>query len=269
MNQSRTLRFNFAFGLIFGLAQSASLQAQYQAVTTVFPKATLNHTLSKMSAWTQPESMRAPILLAACGTKRNQGQVANPRKEIELMKSLSFFAISAALALLVVLGGPGAHAQAEIDPDHFDSPNTEAIPQPKTVDSKTTPARYERTFSLPYSVLCNGKKLGPGTYSISIRSDGKVGQATLNQKGRTIETMGVIQTEAQKQRDEVVVVEKNENGRTLSVVRVRGLAFVFDPKHSAGPSAKKIPTRTEKLPMTVIATNEIAQPVPSQASLKP
>jgi hypothetical protein len=158
----------------------------------------------------------------------------------------------------IMVGPSCAYAQSEIDPDHFDSPNTEPIPQPRTVDSKVRATRYNGTFSLPYSVLCNGKKLAPGKYSISLRSDGNAGQATLNQKGHAIEIARVVQTAAPKQRDEVVVEENNKNGRTLSFVRVSGFDFVFDPKHSADPSSHSRPTRAKKLPLTVVTPNEIA-----------
>ena len=169
----------------------------------------------------------------------------------------------------VMLGPTCAYAQAEIDPDHFDSPITEPIPQPKTADSKVTVTRYYRVFSLPYSALCNGKKLAPGKYSVSLRSDHDVVQATFNRQGHAIEIAGVVQTKAPKHQDEVVVVENNRNGRTLSVVRVRGFDFVFDPKRSADPSTDSRPKRAEKLPLSMIAPNEIAKQVPSQALPKP
>jgi hypothetical protein len=160
----------------------------------------------------------------------------------------------------VMLGTSCAYAQSEIDPDHFDSPNMELMPQPRTAENKVTVTRYDGTFSLPYAMLCNGKKLAPGRYSISLRSDGKVGQATLNRKGHTIESAGVVQKEAPRQRDEVVV-ENHKNGRTLSVVRVSGFDFVFDPKHS--PDGK--PARAESLPLTVMSrANQVSSPALSK-----
>jgi hypothetical protein len=63
------------------------------------------------------------------------------------MNVLSILRTSAALAMLVALGGPAAYAQAEIDPDHFDSPNTEPIPRPRTADSKAKGNRYARADS--------------------------------------------------------------------------------------------------------------------------
>ena len=187
--------------------------------------------------------------------------------KVSLMKSISIFAISAALAL--ALGGPGAYAQQEIDPDHFDSPNTQPVPQPRAADRKVKGAGYHGTFSLPYTALCSGKKLAPGKYSISLRSQGNVGQATLNQKGHAIDIAAAVEREMSKQHDEVAVVENNKRGRTLSVVRVSGLDFVFDPQRWAGAPADGKPTRTDKLPLTVIAPNEVANQVPSQASPKP
>jgi hypothetical protein len=185
------------------------------------------------------------------------------------MKSFSIFAIPAALLFLVALGGRGAYAQQEIDPEHFDSPSSETITQPRTADSRVRVIRYRGTFSLPYSVLCSGKKLGPGKYSIWVRSDGKVGQATLNQKGHAIEIAGVVHTEAAQQRAEVVVVENYKHGRTLSLVRARGFALLFDPEHPADRSRNGVPTSAEKLPLSVIAPDEIGNRAPSGASAKP
>jgi hypothetical protein len=161
-----------------------------------------------------------------------------------------------------VLGASRASAQAEIDPDHFDSPNAQPIPQLVRL------LRYDGAFSLPYSVLCNGKRLAPGKYSISFRFEGKVGRAILNQENHAIEIAPVVQTEASKQRDEVVVVENNRTGPTISVVRVSGFDFVFDAKDSADPPGGS-PERTKKLPLKVIVRKEIATQVPSLASPKP
>jgi len=101
------------------------------------------------------------------------------------MKNRSWFGILAGLAAGIVLAAPSARAQAEIDPDHFDSPNMVPFDRPQTkANSEAAVAtfRYEGRFNLPYTVHCNGKSLRPGRYSISLRADGKVGQATLNQK---------------------------------------------------------------------------------------
>ena len=172
------------------------------------------------------------------------------------------FALFVGLLGSVMLHPSRAYAQAEIEPDHFDSPNAQPTPQLVRL------LRYDGTFSLPYSVLCNGKKLAPGKYSVSLRFDGKVGRATLNQKNHAIEIASVVQMEAPKQHDEVVVVENNQTGRTLSVIRVSGFDFVLDPKLSADPSDGS-PAWTKKLSLKRIVRNEIATQVPSLASPKP
>jgi hypothetical protein len=155
----------------------------------------------------------------------------------------------------VTLGPSCAYAQSEIDPDHFDSPNTESIPQPRTADSRVAATRYEGAFSLPYQVQCNGKRLAPGKYSVSVRFNGKVWQATLNQKGHAIEIAAVVAAEARKphnERDEVVVIESDKKVRTLSVVRVSGFDFVFGAKPRRDPLQDNKPAPTEKLPLAVI-----------------
>jgi hypothetical protein len=202
-------------------------------------------------------------------TKRPGGLLKFSRNTTQGVK-FGVQAIAVLVGLLWVMLGPSfAYAQSEIDPDHFDLPNMEPIAQPRTTDSKVTQLRYDGTFSLPYSVLCSGRKLAAGKYSISFRSDGKVGHATLSQKGHAIEIAGLVQTQASKQRDEVVVVENNKIGRTLSVVRIRGVDFVLDPQLQADPSADRTVALAGKTLLTVIVPNEIANRAPSLASPKP
>ena len=112
------------------------------------------------------------------------------------MKNRWWFGILTSLAAGIALAAPPARAQFDIDPDHFDSPSIVPFDQPRTkANSERAIANvhYEGRFTLPYSVQCNGKRLRPGKYSISLRADGKVAQATLNQKGETIAIGGVVQ----------------------------------------------------------------------------
>jgi hypothetical protein len=55
------------------------------------------------------------------------------------MKVLWILGKVTALTVLMALGDAGAYAQAEIDPDHFDSLNTEPFDQPKTRARRTQP----------------------------------------------------------------------------------------------------------------------------------
>ncbi len=109
------------------------------------------------------------------------------------------------IRLLVVLTGfvafatPRGYAQSEVDPDHFGAPNTEPIPRSKTkagVATEMGKVRFAGKVTLPYTVQCAGKRLPPGTYSLSLHSDGKTGRAMLNQKSQTIEVAGVVRIPA-------------------------------------------------------------------------
>lgn len=183
------------------------------------------------------------------------------------MKPLTILALSAVIAFLR-LGSPVGYGQQEIDPDHFDSLDTAPMPQPRTADSKVSVIPYHGTFSLPYSALCNGKELAPGKYSISLRSNGKVGQAIFNQKGHAVEIAAGVRTNGPKHHDEAVIVQNNKDRRTLSVIRVRGFDFVFDAQHSAVPSQNGTPNRAERLPLTTIAPRKTQAPAAAQASSK-
>jgi hypothetical protein len=178
-------------------------------------------------------------------------------------------AIFVGLVASAILGASCAQAQSEVDPDHFDSPNTEPMPQPKApANTRIDTIRYEGQFTLPHEVRCNGISLLPGKYSVSLRSNGKVGQATLNRKGYATEIAGIVETQSAKRRNEVIV-ENNGKGRALSVIRVSGFDFVFDPKHSVDPAPDSKGAPVEKVVLTMIVPNEIANRVPSQASPKP
>jgi hypothetical protein len=109
-----------------------------------------------------------------------------------------------------VLGGFGSRgrAQSETDPDHFDSPNTEPFKKARpNVGTEAVTISYEGRFSLPYKVQCNGKGLAPGKYSVSLLSDGKVGQAILNPNGQAIPILGVVRRPTNKHQTDAILVE--------------------------------------------------------------
>jgi hypothetical protein len=141
------------------------------------------------------------------------------------MKVLWILAKLTALMLLMALGGAGAYAQAEIDPDHFDSPNTEPFDQPKT-QSQAHAKRYDGYFSLPHAGHCSGKQLAPGKYSVSLRSYGKVGHGVLKSKSQFIEITSTVHSQGSKRGADLVVVGSNGKVRTLSAIQVASVNFV-------------------------------------------
>ena len=149
------------------------------------------------------------------------------------MKVMSVIRIFASVAGLVVLGDSGVHAQTEINPDHFDSPNAEPFPQPKTTTgSEVEPLRYDAEFTLPYKLQCGGKSLSPGKYSVSLRSDVNTGYATakLNQKSQSLAITGVVRRHARKTGHDALIVEVDGKTCWLVVIRNPELDLVFDPR---------------------------------------
>ena len=166
----------------------------------------------------------------------------------------------AALSGLIALGAPPARAQFEIDPDHFEAPNTEPFDKVQTdTSSDVETIRYEGEFRLAQTVQCNGKSLRPGRYFVSLRYDGKVARATLNRNGRTIGIGGVVHRQAHQGND-ALIVELQGTTRRLSAIQVAKLDFVLDPEPQMKNSGYGEPWRLERLPLTETVREPQAQP---------
>ncbi|HKV60740.1 MAG TPA: hypothetical protein VJO16_02415 [Candidatus Acidoferrum sp.] len=161
--------------------------------------------------------------------------------------------------LLVVVVGfatlatPRARAQSEIDPDHFDAPNTEPFSRSKVkvgVGAAMDKVRFSGKFKLPYSLRCAGKTLPPGNYSLSISSDGKTGRVRLNQKSQTLEIVGAVRLPPDPRARNTLLVECIGKAHRLSAIHVREMELVFaaDPQLEHTPDGK--PMRTERLLLT-------------------
>jgi hypothetical protein len=97
------------------------------------------------------------------------------------VKTLQFIACLIGLAVFVALGSHRAQAQAEIDPDHYETADAEPLPQSKTIaPGQVGKMRCEGNFLLPSSIRCNGSSLPPGTYLISVESEGRSARVTVN-----------------------------------------------------------------------------------------
>jgi hypothetical protein len=172
------------------------------------------------------------------------------------MKVPSMVWFFAGLAGAATFCGVPACAQSEIDPDHFESPNMEPLRPPKNGGAANAAAqtkRYDGEFVLPYSVQCNGKSLPAGKYSVSLSSDGKFGQATLNQKGQAIGIAGIIYSHAGKRANQALVIQHDGRTRRLSVIQVAELDLVFDWERWIDSSSNSETIRIERLPLTVMA----------------
>lgn len=170
-----------------------------------------------------------------------------------IMKVPSLFRRFAGVVGIFLFVSLGAYAQSEIDPDHFDSPNTEPIPQPKvTANSQSRETQFDGKFTLPYTVQCGGKSLPPGKYSFFFRSDGKVGQGVMKSKNQTVGILGVVHRQARKTGRDALIVENKRSTRTLSVIQVAELDFVLDAKPEMNNASNNKSSRSESLPVTVV-----------------
>jgi hypothetical protein len=166
----------------------------------------------------------------------------------------------AALSWLTALGAPPAPAQSEIDPDHFEAPNTEPFDKVKTdTTSDVGTIRYDGEFRLANTVQCNGKSLRPGRYSVSIRYDGKVARATLNQDGQAIGIGGVVHRQAHRLGNDALIVEFQGTTWRLSAIQVAKLDF-FVLDQEPENSTHSEPRRIERLPLTETVREPQAPP---------
>ena len=166
------------------------------------------------------------------------------------MKAISFVKIYVALAAFAIVGVPCAYAQAEVDPDHFESANVEPFAKRNNSPlSETALVSLERKFSLPYSVHCNGKSLPAGKYSLSLRSDGRIAQLTLNRQGQATKFEGLTQKPARNRRPDALVVERSGKSRQLSAIQVAQLDLLLSPEAGLAYTADGKPKTIEKLPL--------------------
>ena len=169
------------------------------------------------------------------------------------MKNRWWFGILTSLAAGIALAAPPARAQFEIDPDHFDSPSMVHFDHPRTEansEGAVANVHYEGRFTLPDSVQCNGERLCPGKYSISLRADGKIGQATLNQKNETIGIGVVAQKQARRAGGDALVVELNRGTRKLSEIQIAHLDLILDSRLSIASTSDSKPKRIARLLLT-------------------
>jgi hypothetical protein len=169
------------------------------------------------------------------------------------MKATMFTKLLIILAGFGALATPRSYAQSEVHPDHFDSPSTEPFPQPKTKEGVAVVAEkvhFVGNFKLPYSLRCAGTRLQPGRYTISLRSDGKTGRATLTQKGQTLELAGLVRLPAETHARNTILVECMGKAHRLAAIHVEEMELVFAVDPQLEPTSNDKPRRTENLLLT-------------------
>jgi len=138
------------------------------------------------------------------------------------MKTTWMMKIVIGLAGLAAIGSTRTCAQAEVDPDHFDTTNTEPLTQPQTHINaqQTAKLNYGGNFTLPYHLQCNGRNLLPGKYFLALNSDGRTARLTLNRKGQVVRIDGIKQNQNRDQKRNGLIVERSGKLHRLSVIHV-------------------------------------------------
>src|SRR5215467_4671154 len=91
------------------------------------------------------------------------------------------------LGILMSLKPATCRAQAEIDPDHYDTVDSGPLPQAMpTIAAGQKVGIFRGKFVLPFDVDYAGLTLPPGSYSLSVRSVGKQRIVTLIPEGNRV-----------------------------------------------------------------------------------
>jgi hypothetical protein len=155
------------------------------------------------------------------------------------------------LAGLAAIGSTRTCAQAEVDPDHFDTTNTEPLTQPQTHINaqQTAKLNYGGNFTLPYHLQCNGRNLLPGKYFLALNSDGRTARLTLNRKGQVVRIDGIKQNQNRDQKRNGLIVERSGKLHRLSVIHVAQLDLVLNPAQGREGLADGGSKSIERLPV--------------------
>jgi hypothetical protein len=85
---------------------------------------------------------------------------------------------------------------------------------------------------------------------VSLRSGGKTGRATLNQKGQTLEFAGAVRLPADPPARNILLVECLGKAHKLSAIHVKDVELVFDSAPRVEHTFDGKLRRTEKLLLT-------------------
>ena len=143
------------------------------------------------------------------------------------MKASLGMRIFAGWIALAVLATVSVTAQFEPSPDHYDFSNAGPFPEAKNV-TQAGPTQYDASFTLLDPVECKGTSLPAGKYSVSLLSEGKMGQATLKGRGRELGLRGLVRQPDQSRKQDALVVELTGNIRRLAAIHIAVLDLVFD-----------------------------------------
>jgi|SRR5215470_12631006 len=145
------------------------------------------------------------------------------------MRSSVLF-VFASVAAWVAFTPVQCRAQADADPDQFETINVE--PFDRFVQLTGTviqqAADFRGTVTLPYSVSYAGMNLRPGTYFVSARSVSRTEVVTFTSKGRHAARMQVVVlSQSGAQGPSALVLDHEGKRRTLSAISLEKPGIIF------------------------------------------
>ena len=127
------------------------------------------------------------------------------------------------LGLASFVAGP-CHAQAEVAPDFYDvvSPGviTQAF-QSSAANQQQAGLQFRGSFILPYDVVCSGKTLPAGEYSVELGSGAALRLVTLRHNGKTINLRARVLSPYSAPGQSALLVSRSERGHTLEAIYVQ------------------------------------------------
>jgi hypothetical protein len=162
-----------------------------------------------------------------------------------LIKTGIFFV--AGLLLLLFVLEPPCHAQAEINPDHYETPNTEPISRAaSSATSDRNTGDFRGTFTVPFDVRCAGMILPSGSYSLSVRSVAKSDEINLMPRGNDAVTIHArARSRSNAQGPSALVLERIGQRHMLTAIRLKepGMTLYLEAKQgwNAPADAEMIP----------------------------
>jgi len=148
------------------------------------------------------------------------------------MNAASKITMAITLGAFAALAAPAARAQAEVSPDHFDSPNMAPFAATRAAGAANTMTDapsldYAGKVTLEHAVRVNGKRLAAGNYVVVLHSDGKTVQLRLKRRGQTVAMQTVAYHTVASTERGYLVVERRGNTRRVSVIHAGALQLVF------------------------------------------
>ena len=139
------------------------------------------------------------------------------------MTAVRISAVFLGLALGPIVAAP-CHAQAEVAPDFYDVVSPAAIAQAFQLTAPSqqqADLQFRGSFVLPYDVVCSGKTLPAGEYSVELGSGAALRLVTLRHNGKTIKLRARVLSPYSVPGQSALLVSRGEQGRTLEAIYVQ------------------------------------------------